>query len=92
MKRLQNSKQRHNNTKQRPKYRFQLHLLDCLIANTKNIKDGPSELLFLHGGHTNVVSDSSWKPCEDWTVASVAADNSLQIWRLAETSSMMKMI
>ena len=46
--------------------------------------DGPPELLFLHGGHTSSVPDFSWNPCEEWLIASVAADNSLQIWQMAE--------
>ena len=46
--------------------------------------DGPPELLFIHGGHRNLVSDFSWNPSEDWMVSSVAADNSLQIWQMAE--------
>ncbi|KVI10983.1 G-protein beta WD-40 repeat-containing protein [Cynara cardunculus var. scolymus] len=45
---------------------------------------GPPELLFIHGGHTDSVVDLSWNPCEDWTIASVANDNMLQIWKLAE--------
>nr|XP_043627626.1 WD-40 repeat-containing protein MSI1-like isoform X2 [Erigeron canadensis] len=47
-------------------------------------KDGPPELLFIHGGHTSKVSDFSWNPCEDWVIASVASDNILQIWQMAE--------
>ncbi|MFS7946519.1 putative transcription factor WD40-like family [Helianthus anomalus] len=46
--------------------------------------DGPPELLFIHGGHTSKISDFSWNPCDDWVVASVAEDNILQIWQMAE--------
>ncbi|KAJ1429970.1 WD40/YVTN repeat-like-containing domain superfamily [Sesbania bispinosa] len=46
--------------------------------------DGPPELLFIHGGHTSKINDFSWNPCEDWVVASVAEDNILQIWQMAE--------
>ncbi|KAK1304464.1 Histone-binding protein MSI1 [Acorus calamus] len=46
--------------------------------------DGPPELLFVHGGHTSKISDFSWNPCEEWVVASVAEDNILQIWQMAE--------
>jgi histone-binding protein RBBP4 len=46
--------------------------------------DGPPELLFLHGGHTSKVSDFSWNPNADWTIASVAEDNVLQVWNMAE--------
>jgi histone-binding protein RBBP4 len=44
--------------------------------------DGPSELLFVHGGHTAKVSDFSWNPNECWVAASVSEDNILQIWQM----------
>jgi len=49
-------------------------------------EDGPPELLFVHGGHTKQVTDFSWNPMDgqEWTVASVADDNMLQIWSPAE--------
>ena len=47
-------------------------------------QDGPPELLFVHGGHTSKVSDFAWCETEDWYVASVAEDNILQIWQMAE--------
>ena len=53
-------------------------------------KDGPPELLFIHGGHTNKISEISWNtnPAatngEEWYAASVAEDNILQIWHMAE--------
>jgi len=46
--------------------------------------DGPPELLFIHGGHTDKISDFSWNPNETWVCASVAEDNILQIWQMAE--------
>ena len=46
--------------------------------------DGPPELLFVHGGHTAKVSDFDWCQTEDWYVASVAEDNILMVWQLAE--------
>lgn len=49
-------------------------------------EDGPPELLFIHGGHTSKISDFSWN-CyqpDHWTIASVAEDNILQIWQMAE--------
>jgi WD40 repeat protein len=44
---------------------------------------GPPELLFIHSGHTDKVGDLSWNSnkAEEWTIASVADDNVLQIWR-----------
>ena len=47
-------------------------------------EDGPPELLFIHGGHTAKVSDFDWNGNDDWVVASVANDNILQIWQMAE--------
>lgn len=47
-------------------------------------EDGPPELLFIHGGHTDKIADFSWNTNEDWVVASVADDNVLQIWQMAE--------
>ncbi|OAA74061.1 chromatin assembly factor 1 subunit C [Cordyceps fumosorosea ARSEF 2679] len=48
-------------------------------------EDGPPELLFMHGGHTNHLADFSWNPNEPWMVASAAEDNLLQIWKVADT-------
>ena len=53
-------------------------------ANTRGNQRWATRVAVLHGGHRNLVSDFSWNPCEDWTVASIAADNSLQIWQMAE--------
>lgn len=50
----------------------------------EDAEDGPPELLFIHGGHTNKVSDFSWNQNEPWVVASVAEDNILQIWCMAD--------
>jgi len=46
--------------------------------------DGPPELLFMHGGHTNHLADFSWNLNDPWVVCSAAEDNLLQIWRVAE--------
>ena len=50
----------------------------------EDAEDGPPELLFLHGGHTNKVSDFSWNDNDPWTIASVSEDNILQVWCMAE--------
>nr|CAD1830536.1 unnamed protein product [Ananas comosus var. bracteatus] len=47
--------------------------------------DGPPELLFAHGGHRANITEFSWNPDEQWVIASVAEDNSLQIWQIAES-------
>lgn len=44
--------------------------------------DGPDELMFIHGGHNDKISDLSWNPRDDWILASVSDDNILQIWRI----------
>ena len=46
--------------------------------------EGPPELLFVHGGHTAKISDFSWNPNEPWVALSVAEDNILQVWLMAE--------
>lgn len=50
----------------------------------EDAEDGPPELLFIHGGHTSKISDFSWNKSEDFLIASVAEDNILQIWQMAE--------
>ena len=47
-------------------------------------EDGPPELLFMHGGHTNRVSDFSWNMNDPWVVCSAADDNLIQVWKVAE--------
>ena len=39
--------------------------------------DGPPELLFVHGGHTDRISDFGWNQNERLMIASVADDNVL---------------
>eukprot|EP01135_Chromosphaera_perkinsii_P001969 Nk52_evm16s215 gene=Nk52_evmTU16s215 len=50
----------------------------------EDAEDGPPELLFVHGGHTGKTSDFSWNQNEPWVCCSVAEDNVLQIWQIAE--------
>lgn len=47
--------------------------------------EGPPELMFLHGGHTNTVYDLSWNPAEPFEIVTVAADNMLQVWQIPES-------
>ena len=51
--------------------------------SAEDAEDGPPELLFVHGGHTNKISDFSWNPNDPWVIASVADDNICQIWQMA---------
>jgi len=52
----------------------------------EDAEDGPPELLFIHGGHTAKISDFNWNPNEgeEWVAASVAEDNILMVWQMAE--------
>lgn len=46
-------------------------------------EEGPSQLLFIHGGHKGAVNDISWNSRDDWMIASVATgDESVQIWKM----------
>ncbi|KAL5561202.1 hypothetical protein UlMin_030949 [Ulmus minor] len=47
--------------------------------------DGPPELLFSHGGHKAKISEFSWNKYEPWVISSVAQDNTLQVWQVAES-------
>lgn len=60
----------------------------CRIGDEQSeedAEDGPPELLFAHGGHTDKISEFSWSPNEPWMIASVAEDNILQIWQVADS-------
>jgi histone-binding protein RBBP4 len=50
----------------------------------EDAEDGPPELLFMHGGHTNHLADFSWNLNDPWLVCSAAEDNLLQIWKVAD--------
>ncbi|XP_058090798.1 histone-binding protein MSI1-like [Magnolia sinica] len=51
----------------------------------EDAEDGPPELLFVHGGHTAKISEFSWNRNEPWLISSVAEDNILQVWQMAES-------
>lgn len=53
------------------------------LQTVEEKEDGPPELLFLHGGHTNTVCDFSFNSLEPWEIASVAEDNVIQIWQMS---------
>ncbi|MCJ1305084.1 Histone acetyltransferase type B subunit 2 [Hypocenomyce scalaris] len=46
-------------------------------------EDGAPELLFMHGGHTNRISDFSWNKNDPWVLCSAAEDNLIQVWKVA---------
>ena len=41
-------------------------------------------MLFIHGGHTDKISDLAWNASEEMVCATVSEDNILQIWQMAE--------
>lgn len=41
-----------------------------------------TQIQFVHGGHTNKISDFSWNPHDPWVVCSVAEDNICQVWQM----------
>lgn len=51
---------------------------------SEEANDGPPELLFMHSGHTGRVNDFAFNSTDEWTLASVADDNILQIWKIAD--------
>ena len=52
--------------------------------SAEDAEDGPPELLFIHGGHTDKISDIAWNASEEMVCATVSEDNILQIWQMAE--------
>ena len=50
----------------------------------EDAEDGAPELLFIHGGHCDKVSDFGWNEQEEWLCASVSDDNILQLWQIAQ--------
>lgn len=51
--------------------------------SAEDAEDGPPELMFIHGGHTNKITDFDWNPNEPWVIASTAEDNICQVWQMA---------
>jgi len=49
----------------------------------EDLKDGPPEMFFMHGGHTARICDFDWNPNERNMVASVDESNILQVWQIA---------
>lgn len=55
--------------------------------------DGPTELMFVHGGHGGAVNDLSWNPMEPWVLASVGSatddlDNTVHVWQMVSNALM----
>ncbi|KAI9720309.1 MAG: Histone acetyltransferase type B subunit 2 [Chrysothrix sp. TS-e1954] len=47
-------------------------------------EDGPPELHFMHGGHTDTISDFSFNKNDPWLMATAAEDNLVQVWKMAK--------
>ncbi len=48
-------------------------------------KQGPPELMFIHGGHKQGVTDMSWNPNEAFALATVSYDNTVQVWKPSQS-------
>ncbi|KAI9670834.1 MAG: retinoblastoma binding protein [Trizodia sp. TS-e1964] len=53
--------------------------------STEDAEDGPPEMLFMHGGHTNRISDFGWNQNDPWVMCSAAEDNLIQVWKISST-------
>lgn len=47
----------------------------------EDAEDGAPEMLFMHGGHINHISDFSWNKNDPWVMCSTGEDNLIQFWR-----------
>ncbi|KAL5564883.1 hypothetical protein UlMin_028047 [Ulmus minor] len=54
------------------------------ILTREEEAEGPPELLFDHAGHKGQITDFAWNTSKDRIIASVAKDNSLQIWKMKD--------
>ncbi|KAF2403014.1 WD40 repeat-like protein [Trichodelitschia bisporula] len=50
----------------------------------EDAEEGPPELLFIHGGFTDNVTDFSWNPTDPFVMLGAAEDNQLQIFKPAK--------
>ncbi|EEQ41554.1 putative histone acetyltransferase type B subunit [Clavispora lusitaniae] len=51
----------------------------------EDAEDGCPEIFMMHAGHTGAVTDLSWCPFVDWTLASVADDNIVHLWEISKS-------
>lgn len=51
----------------------------------EDAEDGCPEIFMMHAGHTGAVTDLSWCPFVDWTLASVADDNIVHLWEVSKS-------
>lgn len=50
----------------------------------EDAEDGCPELFMMHAGHQGAVTDFSWCPYKDWTLATVSDDNIIHIWEMSK--------
>ena len=62
-----------------------VNVWDLSKVKGPKVNEHPSELYFVHGGHTAKISDFAWNPSMDMTVCSVSEDNIMQVWQIADT-------
>lgn len=51
----------------------------------EDAEDGSPEIYMMHAGHTGGVTDLSWCPFVDWTLASAADDNIVHLWQVSKS-------
>ena len=64
-------------------YLWELGLINKSQTEEEEL-EGPPELMFIHGGHTDKVADFCWSQTESWMMASVAENNVLHIWKMGD--------
>lgn len=58
-----------------------VHIIDTSKATRKDRPEDPSEIVFVHAGHTAKVSDISWHLHNPWLFASVSdGEQTLHVW------------
>lgn len=58
-----------------------VHLWDLSHPVVAEAPGSKTALVFTHAGHQGGVNEVAWSQHDEWTLASVAADASLQVWR-----------
>eukprot|EP00605_Chrysophyceae_sp_TOSAG23-4_P002145 GSChrysophyteH1.ASY1.ANO1.2373.1 assembled CDS len=55
-------------------------------------KEGPPELVFIHGGHTSEIKDFSWNPTKPFTISSISEGHIMQVWTMTESHYLRKAV
>lgn len=51
----------------------------------EDAEDGSPEIFMMHAGHTGAITDLSWCPFSEWTLATLADDNIVHLWQVSKT-------